>query len=91
MVEQIKNKVIEKVGVKRVAKVATGVAVGVTAAAPAFADTASNTLVTDAGTITSMATNVMSLFGTYPLNIILAMCLLGGVIGVVSQLKNAAG
>lgn len=90
MVKSLKNKLVNKFGSRAVKVVGTAGIVGATAVPAAFAETGANSLTTDAGTVTSMATSVMGLFTTYPLNIILAMGLLGGVIGVVAKLKRSA-
>lgn len=74
---------------KRVLKMSVVMCLSMLSCITAFADT-TNTLTTDASTVTSMATSVMGLFSTYPLNIILAMGLLGGVIAVVRKLKRSA-
>lgn len=90
MVKSLKNKLVNKFGSRAVKVVGTAGIVGATAVPAAFAEAGSSTLATDAGTVTTMATSVMGLFTTYPLNIILAMGLLGGVIGVVAKLKRSA-
>lgn len=51
----------------------------------------SNTLSTDVSTITGITTSVIELFGSYPLNIVLALSLIGGIIGVFRKLRRAAG
>lgn len=90
MVKSLKNKLVNKFGSRAVKVVGTAGIVGATAVPAAFAETGASSLASDAGTVTTMATSVMGLFTTYPLNIILAMGLLGGVIGVVAKLKRSA-
>ena len=90
MVKSLKNKLVNKFGSRAVKVVGTAGIVGATAVPAAFAEAGASSLATDAGTVTTMATSVMGLFTIYPLNIILAMGLLGGVIGVVAKLKRRA-
>lgn len=90
MVKKFKKQVFSKFARRAFEVATTASAISSALAVSAFAETGASTLATDAGTVTTMATSVMGLFTTYPLNIILAMGLLGGVIGVVAKLKRSA-